>query len=217
MLPVIFIHGLIGSFRVPSTSSLCPDLLGYGAEAQADPAEITIEAQVEYVRAAIDGALPAGRAHLVGHSAGGVIAAVYAHRYPERVASFVNVEGNFTLADAFWSARFATKSPAEIEEILRAEPAIAHVLDYQPAPTVRAMARAVVEFTGDPGYEPMLREVFARTPVHLVAGARSRAGWDVPDWALSLAASYTEIPDAGHMVMDDAPEAFGELLARLLD
>lgn len=217
MLPVIFIHGLVGPFRVPSALSLHPDLLGYGAEAQADPAEISIDAQVEHVRAAIDGALPAGRAHVVGHSIGGVIAAVYAHRYPERVASFVNVEGNFTLADAFWSAQLATKSPAEIDEILRAEPAIAHALGYQPATTVRAMARAVIEFTGDPSYEPMLREVFARTPVHLVAGARSRAGWDVPDWALAEAASYTEIPDAGHMVMDDAPEAFGELLGRLLD
>jgi pimeloyl-ACP methyl ester carboxylesterase len=119
--------------------------------------------------------------------------------------------------DAFWSAQLATKSPAEIEEILRAEPGIAHALDFQPATTVRAMARAVVEFTGDPGYEPMLREVFARTPVHLVAGAHSRTGWDVPDWALNVAASYTEIADAGHMVLDDAPEAFGELLARLLD
>ena len=91
------------------------------------------------------------------------------------------------------------------------------MLGYQPATTLRAMARAVIEFTGNPGYEPMLREVFARTPVHLVAGARSRAGWDVPDWALAEAASYTEIPDAGHMVMDDAPEAFGELLRWLLD
>jgi pimeloyl-ACP methyl ester carboxylesterase len=143
VLPVIFIHGLIGAFGVPSTSSLRPDLLGYGAQAQADP--------------------------------------------------------------------------GEIEQILRAEPAIAHALDYQPATTVRAMARAVVEFTGDPGYERLLRDVFTRTPVHLVAGARSRAGWDVPDWALAAAASYTEIPDAGHMVMDEAPEAFGELLARLLD
>jgi pimeloyl-ACP methyl ester carboxylesterase len=214
---VIFIHGLIGPFRVPATLSLCPDLLGYGVEARADPTEITIDAQVEYVRAVIDGAMPAGRVHVVGHSAGGVIAAVYAHRYPERVASFVNVEGNFTLADAFWSAQLASKSPAEIEGILRAEAAISHALDYQPATTVRAMAQAVIDFTGDPGYEPMLREVFARTPVHLVAGARSRAGWDVPDWALNGAASYTEVPDAGHMVMDDAPEAFGELLARLLD
>lgn len=54
-------------------------------------------------------------------------------------------------------------------------------------------------------------------PVHLVAGARSRVGWDVPDWALSGAASYSEVPEVGHMVMHEAPEALGALLAGLLD
>ena len=65
-------------------------------------------------------------------------------------------------------------------------------------------------------YETMLRDVFDRVPVQLVAGARSRAGWDVPDWALKAAASYTEIPEAGHMVMLEAPDALGTELRRLL-
>ncbi len=39
--------------------------------------------------------------------------------------------------------------------------------------------------------------------------------WGVPDWAMGAAASYTEIPDTGHMVMLEAPRAFGEVLARL--
>ena len=187
-------------------------MLGYGAEAAADPDSLTIEAQVEYLRAMID----EPRVHLIGHSIGGVIGATYAHRYPEQVASFVNVEGNFTLADAFWSGQLATMTPAEVDENLRALPEIAYLLDFQPASTVQAMARAVVEFTADPGYERLLREVFAQTPVHLVAGGRSRAGWDVPDWALAGAASYSEVPGVGHMVMDEAPEAFGALLAGLL-
>jgi pimeloyl-ACP methyl ester carboxylesterase len=33
---------------------------------------------------------------------------------------------------------------------------------------------------------------------------------------LSAAASYTELPRTGHMVMLEAPEAFGALLASLL-
>ena len=201
--------------RLGQAPILCPDLLGYGAEAQADPAGITINSQVDYVRAAVERAMPGRRVHLVGHSVGGVIAATYAHRHPEAVASVVSVEGNFTLADAFWSAQLASKTVPEVEEVLRAKPEIAHALDYQPASTVQAMARAVVEFTGDPGYEKSLREVFARTPVHLVAGAHSRGGWDVPGWALAAAASFTEMPDVGHMVMDEAPEAFGTLLAEL--
>lgn len=191
-------------------------MLGYGAEAGVDAGRISIDGQVDYVREAIDAVLPGARVQVVGHSIGGVIGAAFARRFPERVASFVSVEGNFTLADAFWSGQLATRSVAEVEEILRATPEAAQALEFQPASTVRAMARAVVEFTGDPGYEVMLREVFARTPVHLVAGGLSRAGWDVPDWALRAAAGYSEIPGVGHMVMQEAPEAFGDLLAGIL-
>jgi pimeloyl-ACP methyl ester carboxylesterase len=244
VLPVIFIHGLIGSFADPRALAplnpapiLCPDLLGYGADARAaEPGAITIDAQVEQLRADIDQALPDGHVHLVGHSVGGVIAAAFAHRFPERTASLVSVEGNFSLKDAFWSQQLAAKTAAEVEQILQAdradpgrwlraggiEPTEAHLraatrdLVYQPASTFHAVARAVVEYTAGPGYEQLLREVFERVPVHLVAGARSRAGWDVPAWALSAAASYTELPRTGHMVMLEAPEAFGALLASLL-
>jgi hypothetical protein len=62
----------------------------------------------------------------------------------------VSVEGNFTLADAFWSAQLASRDLVEVDEILRAKTEIAHALAYQPASTVQAMARAVVEFTGEP-------------------------------------------------------------------
>jgi pimeloyl-ACP methyl ester carboxylesterase len=240
--PVVLVHGLIGPLadaravsRLRPADVVCPDLLGYGSEADTDPERITIDAQVRYVHATIDQTTPDTRVHLVGHSAGGVIAMVYAHRFPDRVAAVVNVEGNFTLADAFWSARLARMTPGEVGDLLRAgrqDPArwlrdwgieptgerirsAVEAVAYQPATALHAMARAVVEFTGRPGYERLLREVFQTTPVHLVAGARSRPTWSVPDWAVAGAASYTEIPDAGHMVMLEAPQAFGEVLAGL--
>lgn len=240
---IVLVHGLIGSFTGERTVSLphpvlvlSPDLLGYGTQADASPESITIEAQVEYMHAAADRAGPGRRVHLAGHSVGGVIAMSFAHRFPGRVASVVNVEGNFTLEDAFWSAQLAAKAPSEVHELLaadRADPArwlreagvtptsgrirsAAHALAYQPATTIQAAARAVVEFTGRAGYQQLLREVFARTPVHLVAGARSRAGWHVPAWALTASASYTEVPGAGHMVMLEAPEAMEQILADLI-
>jgi pimeloyl-ACP methyl ester carboxylesterase len=146
------------------------------------------------------------------------------------------VEGNFTLADAFWSAQLAAKTAADVEELLeadRADPArwlrdggiepteeylraASETLAYQPASTMQAMAGAVVDHTGSRAYEQLLREVFTSTPVHLVAGARSRKDWDVPPWALAAAASYTELPQTGHMVMLEAPQAFGTTLRRLL-
>jgi lipase len=132
VLPIVLVHGLIGSFTAERTISLphpailSPDLLGYGTQADASPESITIDAQVDYVHAAADRAAPGMRVHLAGHSVGGVIAMSFAHRFPGRVARVINIEGNFTLGDAFWSAQLATKAPSEVRELLaadRADPA----------------------------------------------------------------------------------------------
>jgi lipase len=239
VLPVVVIHGLVGPFadvrnlRLLGSVVAAPDLLGYGREAKVDPDGITIESQATHLYDSIGHLGSGARVHLVGHSVGAVVAALFAHRWPERVASFVNVEGNFTREDAFWSARVAAQAPAEVAEQLaadRAHPArwlreggievtddrvrlAAQALAYQPSTTIQAMAAAVVAFTGRPDYEPLLRQVFDHTPVHLVAGARSRSGWNVPEWALSAAASYAEISGAGHMVMLEAPGTFIATLA----
>lgn len=243
MQTIILIHGLIGSFTDERASSvlrparvLSPDLLGYGVHADVDGARITIPAQVEHLHAVLARQVPEGKLHLVGHSVGAVTAMAFAHRFADRVASVVSVEGNFTLKDAFWSAQLAAKSAAEIDALLeadRANPerwlqqagitatgghvaAAVQALEYQPGTTVRATARAVVAYTSHRDYEPLLRSVFARMPVHLVAGGRSRAGWDVPAWALQAAASYSELPQVGHMVMLEAPQAFAQVLVTIL-
>jgi len=239
VLPVVLIHGLVGPLgdtrawdRLAPHEVIAPDLLGYGEHADTRT-PIDIAAQVAHVR----DLLGERRVHLVGHSVGGVIATAYAHRYADSVASLVNVEGNFTLADAFWSGQLAQQPSAEVEASLardredlagwlrRAELPVTPewiavadtVLRFQPATTMHAMARSVVSFTGAPAWEPMLRDVFAAVPVDLVAGGRSRAGWHVPPWALAAARSYAEIPETGHMMMFEDPELFGTAVARLLD
>jgi pimeloyl-ACP methyl ester carboxylesterase len=234
MPTVVFVHGLIGPFALDALDDatiVAPDLHGYGTTQAGG--EITIDRQADALARAIE---PYARVHLVAHSVGGVIAASYAHRHPHRVASLTSVEGNFTLNDAFWSRELAAKPPHEVHELLerdRSDPArwlndagveptaervtaAAEALAFQRATTVQAMARAVVDYTGRSTYEPMLRDVFKTVPVHLIAGARSRAGWDVPAWALEAAASYAEIPDAGHMVMLEAPEGFAAQLRRVV-
>jgi lipase len=84
-------------------------------------------------------------------------------------------------------------------------------LNLQPASTLRAMGRSIVDTTGVPSYEALLRSVFGRMPVHLIAGERSREGWDVPAWAEDQAASFDVVQGAGHMMMEDG-DGFGQLL-----
>lgn len=246
-VPIVLIHGLIGDLQIIAESSalgaapvLAPNLLGYGSHrealASASASAISLPAQVEWLEGEIAARFGECPVHLVGHSVGGAIAMLFAHRYPQRVAELVSIEGNFTLADAFWSASLAAMPPSEAEQLLetmRADPAAwlarsvqdppawaralaAEWLALQPASTLQAMARSVVRETGSPSYLEGVREVFARHPVHLIAGERSRGAWDVPAWALQQAASTTVIAGAGHLPMVDDHPGFPLRLARML-
>jgi pimeloyl-ACP methyl ester carboxylesterase len=242
---VVFVHGLIGPLADPAVldamapaDTLAADLRGYGARASHPVEGLTIDDQVD----ALEGEITASTRtsptaiHLVGHSVGGVIAARFADRHPDLIASFTSLEGNFTLNDAFWSGRLAAMHLDEATQLLdrdRRDPegwlraagvectptriaGATEALNFQPPATIHAMAQAVVAFTGASTYEPMLRRVFAAHPVHLVAGTRSRAGWDVPEWAIDAAATYQAIPDCGHMVMLEQPHRLAALLATLV-
>ncbi|MHA6493472.1 alpha/beta fold hydrolase [Pseudomonas borbori] len=235
MPPVVFIHGLIGSLRVPDMTAffapgkaLAPDLLGYGELSATPPAQITMAAQVEHLSETLRRHFGDQPVHLVGHSVGGVVAALFAERHGERVASLVSVEGNFTLRDAFWSSSVARMSAAQANALLdglRDDPATwlagagvaasswslavaERWLAQQPGSTVRAMAQAVVSETGAADYLPRLRRIFARHPVHLLAGERSREGWDVPPWAQEEAASQQLLAGCGHLMMLEDCQAF---------
>jgi len=232
---VVLVHGLFGAFgdewtwsRLAAHRIVVPDLLGYGENTETST-PVTLEAQVEHLRELL-GDEPV---HVVGHSVGAVIATLYAYRYAEDVLGLVNVEGNFTLADAFWSAELARKPAAEAKALLesyRADPgawfggttdpnqlaSARSMLAFQPANTLQATAASVVAITSSPTWEPLVREVLARTRVHLVAGQLSRRGWNVPAWALNAAASYTELPGVGHAMMFERPEEFGDAIAALI-
>ena len=239
-LPVVLIHGLLGALddervlkALQPRQAVAPDLLGYGRNADFC-GRIDLTAQTAELERVLDrAAVPV--AHLVGHSVGGVIAMLFAAEHPSRVASVVSVEGNFSLADAFWSATFARLPPEEAERVLAADVSApgdwlsranvvvnADTLDlakrwlsFQPATTVQAMAASVVEVTSVPSYTETLRSVFARKPVHLVCGELSRDGWDVPAWALDAAASFTTLP-GGHLMMADHPDRFARAVDSLV-
>ena len=238
---VVLVHGLIGNMRVPSIAErlhvprvIVPDLLGYGVYMREPPERISIDAQVGHVHRLVHGH---DRVHLVGHSAGGAIVMAFAGKYSDRVASVVSVEGNFTLKDAFWSGSLAKNGDDEVQAMLDgflADPArwlsesgivpddqrveIARKwLQNQPGSTVRAMAASVVDVTGQGEYLRMVRGIMeGPVPCHLIAGERSRDGWDVPDWALTSAASVTVIPRTGHMLMIEDPDAFAAAIKRAI-
>jgi pimeloyl-ACP methyl ester carboxylesterase len=239
----VLIHGLMGTLQhseildaLRPALTIAPDLMGYGSLRDAPLEAINVSAQIGWLNQSITQQFGEQPVHLVGHSIGGAIAYLFAHRCPERVREIVSVEGNFTLKDAFWSASVAKLSQQEAEHMLDGflseptawlarsgippEPQFVAMADkwlsQQPASTIQAMAQSIVETTGAPDYPLAVRAVFARHPVHLLAGERSRAGWDVPDWANKSAASFTVLPSTGHMMMLEEPRAFAKVVSELL-
>jgi len=219
-MPIVFVHGLFPAIYDPPPGWLCPDLPGYGARAAQDA---SLPAAVDLIRY-----LCVEPAHIVGHSIGGAIAVLLAAQYPSCVASVINVEGNFTLKDAFWSLRLVEMNDAEAAQsytdpvawltgagvpVTPTGLAIAQRSLATPVRTIQSMARSVVEITSRPQYLDQVREVLDRgTPVHLIAGEHSLAGWDVPDFVRARAASFRVQPAAGHMLMMNGQRAFAELV-----
>ncbi|WP_095197414.1 alpha/beta fold hydrolase [Pseudomonas sp. Irchel 3A7] len=241
--PVIFINGLIGTLKnqliegaLEGRPCAAPDLLGYGSLASETTETIDIMAQVIHLEEWIEQHFAQRKVHLVGHSVGGVVAYVFALRYPQRVLSVISVEGNFSLKDAFWSSSVASLPRYEVEEMLAGY--VAHPdtwlarselkaeselvsravqwLKHQPATTLQAMARSVVAVTGSSDYPNQLQALFGRLPVRLLAGEKSLAGWDIPDWARSMAEGVVVMPGRGHLMMLEDPIGFGKQVAKVL-
>lgn len=238
--PFVFVHGLFGPFnddaifrQVAWAPCSSPDLDGYGDSA-GHP--VTLAGQVKALRSHIMQRYPGVRVNLIGHSIGAVYAFTLADESPELIATVTTVEGNFSLADAFWSSSIAALNeddarlsiearladptgflegdgiPPTPDRVRKAKEALA----YQPWRTIWESAIAVVKATGTPDYETMLKRVFDRHEVFLVAGERSLSNWHVPAWARTAAQKSVELPGAGHMMMLERPEAFGQLIGDLL-
>jgi len=237
--PVIVVHGLIhacGHLRALATEVggrpfFVPDLPGYGTNGPGT--ETSIPRASAYLEGWMRGAGYEG-AHLVGHSLGGAVVVHLAHRHPDLVGSVVDLEGNFTLVDAFWSKGIAAGTEEEAEAMLarhRADPvgwlapqeieptprAVAwamEALDAQSARPMRSMARSVVDITARPEYLREVRAILERgTPFHLLAGERSAGGWDVPDFVRGAAATSAVLPGVGHMMMLEDPEGLLNAIA----
>ena len=243
MAPIRLIHGLFGSLSAPGILSafgdatvLAPDLIGYGSYRNEAPTAWELSEQADHVASCLRERVDEP-VDVVAHSVGGAIAVLFAGRHPKLTKSLTSIEGNLTPDDAFWSRRIATQELSEIaEEVegfradvsawigragVKPTPVALEIatqwLENQPVSTSRSQARAVVAATGDDTYFDGLKNlVVSGLPVHLLAGARARSGWNVPEWLARGAMTNTDIPGTGHLMMLEAPELFARSIMRNL-
>jgi pimeloyl-ACP methyl ester carboxylesterase len=93
------------------------DAPGFGASTIDDPASLSIPFLVEAAVAACD-ALGLGRFHLSGHSMGGLTGLMLAHAHPDRVLSFIDIEGNVAPEDCFLSRQIVEHPAATPDAFL---------------------------------------------------------------------------------------------------
>lgn len=235
MPTLVMVHGLIGSLgyfqpaeRVAGGQVLTPDLLGYGGRRDVDGRLLTLTGQADLISEYIE-RVATPPVWLLGHSMGGAIVMMVAAGRPDLVAGIINVEGNFTQRDAFWSGKIAALSREDWHErftkmigdpadwLRRSDISVTEerlrwatvILENQPADTIQAMSHAIVSETESDDYGQMLQQVAASDiPIHLIAGERSASAWDVPTFIRDAARSYRIIPGAGHMMMLEKPDEF---------
>jgi len=122
--PIVFLHGfgstkedyadIVRHAAFDGHPFLAYDAPGCGASECSDLSRVSIPFLVKTAEQMLD-RLGIDRFHLVGHSMGGLTALMLADRHPDRVLSFVDIEGNIAPEDCFLS-RQITHYPADDAE-----------------------------------------------------------------------------------------------------
>jgi pimeloyl-ACP methyl ester carboxylesterase len=121
LAPVVFLHGfgstkedyldIAGQHAFTGRAFLAYDAPGCGQTVCENLPGISIPFLVKTAQAMVDQA-GIRRFHLVGHSMGGLTALLLAHQEPDRVLSFVDIEGNLAPEDCFLSRQILAHPPA---------------------------------------------------------------------------------------------------------
>lgn len=232
----VYLHG-IGSAssadfpHIPHDSRLAPrralliDLLGFGFSDRPTEFPHTFEAHAEVIARLLDH-LGLHGCHVIGHSMSGSLATVFAAARPDLVSGLVVSECNFEPEDATFSRMILDQSATEEDYVATGHAAIiAQAEGWAAANPVMGWAPGAFR-AADP--RAMYRCATALVTCHL---RETFLGLDVPRTYIFGAQSLPHqhepllqaggvpmavVPEAGHMMMVDNPEAYAAILASTL-
>jgi 3-oxoadipate enol-lactonase len=235
--PVLFLHGLgwdnalwwpFVSRYLDRFDVICPDTRGHGASAK-PPGPYSIELFASDMLGLLDGLALTGPTAVVGLSQGGMTAQMMAVRAPGRIAA---------LAAVATSARVDPASAANMEERIRAQRDAGAAAAARIAATsifsdgfldrTAGYLEAFIAWRADMPAEPLESAMRAlngydvlaalpalRIPILVVAGANDRLIPAAASRAIAGAvpgAQYVEIPESGHMIALEQPDALAAAL-----
>ncbi|CAM5491102.1 alpha/beta fold hydrolase [Eoetvoesiella caeni] len=180
-------------------------------------------------------ALGIGKAHILGHSIGGMVAQEFYHRHPQRVASLVlsATSAAFGSSDPQWKQEFIrqrTDAMAQYSSFAQAAPTLlSGFMGPECTPALREMASTAAREISTERYLDAMRLLvtFNRkaelgaiaVPTLLLAGeldtqappkGMKRMAEQIPN------AQFQEIPAVRHMANLEAPHAFNQIIENFL-
>ena len=168
---------------------------------------------------------------LIGHSLGGNLSQAFAQRHPERVRGLIVLDSTWNAGPLSSPERFALRLAAPALGLIPARK-LPRLMAHASAVTPEAIAQTEALFARMP--KSRFLDVWRATvsfvvpvpdhrptvPLALVRGAEDGTGniaTAMPRWAAAEGVPEYVIPDAGHMVTMDQPDATSEILFQILD
>ena len=222
--PIVFLHGF-GSTKedyvdiaydasFDGRPFLAYDAPGCGETDCDDLSKVSIPFLVQTAGAVLREAR-VERFHLVGHSMGGLSALLLAHAEPDRVLSFVDIEGNLAPEDCFLSRQVVTH-PSELIERTRRSPFFSSALyaanlrhKVRPG-AVRGIFESMVELS-DHG-DLMSKFLSLPLPRMFMYGEQNASLSYLPALAAG-GVELAQIPNSGHFPMYSNPVAMWRRIA----
>ncbi|RLT38722.1 MAG: 2-succinyl-6-hydroxy-2,4-cyclohexadiene-1-carboxylate synthase [Chloroflexi bacterium] len=221
--------------RTAGLRVLSPDLPGHGANLPANPDDYTMEVAAGQLAALLE-AEKSGPVHLLGYSMGGRLALYFALHYPEKVRSLILESASPGLASAEERAARRASDDALADRIER-EGIPAFVAFWESLPLWKSQACLPVaaqqwlhesRLRNDPtglarslagmgsGVQPSLWERLneLRMPALLLAGAEDAKFVEIAQQMAERipSARLEVVPEAGHTVHWEQPDAFREIV-----
>ncbi len=237
---IVLLHGLgcckenfLGAFdcdELKPYSLLAPDLPGFGDSDRPADFSYTMKEQARLIAQVMDQCCK-GRFHLVAHSMGGIVGIELAGLMPDRISSFIDVEGNLTDRDCTLSRTIAAMTEEEFIDggfaLFRQGLAMAvHGADNMAGEAYlkmleKADARAMYRSSVSTVRESDSGTLFGRLTglacaTWYIYGEKNRGMFPAENQLLEKGVPVKYIPASGHSPMDENPDAFYDLVFQLL-
>lgn len=237
---IVFVHGFgaskdtfLEAFEIQGFQSftmLATDLIGFGDSAKPANFSYLLGEQAKILERAID-LLDLDRFHLVAHSMGAIIGIELGEIIPDRLCSFINVEGNISAEDCTMSKRVVEMGEAHFvregfEELkhsianearrTRSRSLVSYLMSLSKA-TPGSLYKSSISTVHESNHGDLLKR-FARLPCYkcYIYGEKSRGIFPAEDMLKHERIPLYYVSKSGHSMMNENPKEFYDLVHKVI-